>query len=304
MSRIATISVAFFLTGLILQGCGSGDQKEEEGKAKEKEKVEKTSPSEEKAMPDTARKAYYQVPTPNQMFEIIQELGGEPESGLLHETEKVDDYVGTRKKAINFGVYSTDLAYTSIFDMGSKALKYFSTVEKLGEDLGISSVIDKETVENLKKNIDKSDTLANISKETYFRAYQRLGANDREDVLAMIVAGGWVEGLYLTTHMVDSFDKGDPIVRRIVDQRFTLDNILKFMEQHQDKSGVARTMKELKGIEAVYEGFKKVEEEAAELKEKDGKHVLGGGSKVTVNQEQFDSLVKEVRSVRKTFTGK
>ena len=55
----------------------------------------------------------YAVPTPNELFEIIKLQGGQQKVGVVNSLDKKDNYVELKDKAMNFGVYSADLAYMS-----------------------------------------------------------------------------------------------------------------------------------------------------------------------------------------------
>ena len=53
----------------------------------------------------------YGVPTPNEFFTVIKLQGGELQGGLVNPLENQENYISQTDKALNFGVYSADLAY-------------------------------------------------------------------------------------------------------------------------------------------------------------------------------------------------
>ncbi len=51
-----------------------------------------------------------------------------------------------------------------------------------------------------------------------------LKENGLEATASVILVGGWMEGLYIATNLVDDSDmKGNKLVERIVDQKLSLD---------------------------------------------------------------------------------
>ena len=107
---------------------------------------------------------YISIPAPDEMFSFMKDIGGEGKSTTyLNNPDNYKNYSDTKSKALNFGIYATDFLYCSTFDYGTDALKYFVNVKKLGDDLGISGVINQSTADRIKNNIGKNDSLTDIS---------------------------------------------------------------------------------------------------------------------------------------------
>ena len=85
---------------------------------------------------DTAQlqeEIFYQIPTPNELFGIIKQIGGKGNQAILHKVEDGSKYSDARQKALNFGIYSADLAYASSYDFGTLNLDYLNLIKKMGE---------------------------------------------------------------------------------------------------------------------------------------------------------------------------
>src|SRR5690606_404148 len=85
--------------------------------------------------------AYFQVPLPGELFSTLKRLGVKARPGMLNAPENITKYTSSKQKALNFGVYSSDLFYASSFDQKADVLRYFNNLKSLGEDLGISTVV-------------------------------------------------------------------------------------------------------------------------------------------------------------------
>ncbi len=304
-SRLFRLVLMTALVPLLLLGCQSGSKKEEDDTGLTQMDTTAAEDQEERDKGKEGKAVYYQVPAPDELFQIIDRYKEEPQEDLLNDPAAHQDYVGKKSKALNFGIYSTDLAYSSIFDMGPKALEYFKVVEKLGNELEISSAFSEETMKTIEKNLGNSDSLASVSKETYIKAYEYLEKNDRGGTLAMVVAGGSIEALYLLTHMVDekSFDPEDKMVQRIAEQKLLLENLKGFMKKYEGEKLVASTLKDM---EPVFDAFTALKEEGegADLKEGKGdRPVLGGGNKILITKKEFLSIREKVSTLRNSITG-
>jgi hypothetical protein len=267
------------------------------------QKVENDEP-ETKDTVDEGPKPFYQIPTPNELFTVIKEIGGKAKNDLMNSPANVDKYTDNYAKGINFGVYSADLAYASAYEMGPTSLDYFKVIEKMGDDLGISGAFDKTIFERVEKNLTNGDSLLSISNDTYFEAYSYLEENEKGAVLGLIVTGGWIESMYIVTNLVDKYSDNNPIIERIAGQKYTLENLLGFLYNYADDENIGMAVAELEKIQAVYGTM----EESGDIHEtsvaKEGDvNVISGGKTLKMTKETFEELKAVVKEIRTAFVG-
>lgn len=246
---------------------------------------------------------YYQIPSPDEMFGFIKESGLKYNGELLNSIQSADSYTDPTKKAMNFGIYSADLAYTAAYEEFNETTKYFGTVQKMADPIGISSAFDKSLIERAQNNLDNADSLVAITNTSYFSVVDYLDQNQQGDKLGIIAASGWLETVYIVANTAN-YDSDKPAVDRLADQRLTLDNLLDYFAKYEDKEETKQMAGWLKELEVVF--ATKVEEEAATgsgisfKKKDDGKMVLGGGSseKKSISKEQFDAIKNKVNEIR------
>ncbi len=246
----------------------------------------------------------YQIPSPDDMFSLVKQASIKGKNtSMLNPTANAKNYVDNKMKALNFGIYSTDLLYCSSFDFGSEALKYFVTVKKLGDDIGISTAIKESTAKRIEDNIGNNDSLRAISNDLYASSFQTLEGNDRGSTLSLVIAGGWIESLYIVTNMVPKYAKGDAAVERVAEQKYALDNLLDYMKKYESDANVAGAITSISELKAI---FDKIEEQAAGtsgMTEGKGKmKVLGGGTKLVITEDQYKGIVEKTAAIRKSFT--
>ncbi len=247
---------------------------------------------------------YSQVPSPGEMFSFIKQLGNKAKDDVtqLNSPENLKKYNDNKSKALNFGIYSADLLFCSTFNHGAEALKYFVNIKKLGDDIGISTAINEQTATRISNNISNPDSLANISNDLYFTTFDHLESNDRGNTLAMVMAGGWVESIYMVTSMEPVYKKDSPVITRVAEQKYTLENLMDFMKKYEKDPDVASVLKQLDNLKAEFDKIEDAKGPAA-ITVKKGKKILGGGSTgIAVTADQYKAIVEKTMAIRKMMT--
>ena len=248
----------------------------------------------------------YTVPTPSDLFLALQNIGSEGKFNFLNDPAKISDYGDKKSRALNFGVYFADLSYASSFNYGPDLLNYIKVVDDLSDELNIRSAMDEALKDRIQMHIAAGtvDSIVSISSDTYYKAYEYLDENERGGTLRMIVAGGWIEGLYLLTHMVDAYDANNPIVEEIANQQLTVENIMGFLNAYAETDAdVEEVMADLSGIEELYMSLEYAEGTTESTVNEDGMTVLDGGERPIISEEQFNELKSMVSELRNSITG-
>ncbi len=282
------------LTIFTLSGCGDGE------KAEEVETVDSTKTQE--PMNGQVSETLFQVPSPGEMLTFIKMVGGNTkETTFLNAPANQKNYNDNKLRALNFGIYSCDLSYCSIFEIGSEALKYFKTVKVMGDQLGVSTAIKPEILKRLENNIGSSDSLGVITDDVYFSSFEALEESKQGPTLAMVVAGGWLESMYIATSLIKKFEPNSPVIERLADQKYTLDNLVEFLKKHETDVNVESVRKDFEGLLAEFD--KIAEKDAQPVKTKDNKAAtLTGGKQLVISEDIYKSIVAKIKAVRNSYT--
>jgi len=245
----------------------------------------------------------YSVPTPNELFEIIKLQGGKQQMNLVNSLENSENYVDVKSKALNFGVYSADVAYLSCFGIGIDFLKYFKKIEELGEELGISGAFDQGVMERIENNEANADSLFTISNDTYYNSYMYLEENQKGVELSLIMAGGYIESLYIITNLVKTYSDNDPIVEKIGDQKVVMENLIDFITQYGDDASVADVITDLKSLSEVFEKNMTFQESSSKVSNsEDGTLMISGGGAYIMTKDAFDKIKAKSAELRLKYT--
>lgn len=289
--------VALTLTGLVLTSCG-----DKEGKTEEMEAVDTTKV--ETYINTPVSETFFQVPSPGEMLTFIKMVGGKTNKNIsfLNNPDNQKNYNDSKSKALNFGIYSCDLSYCSIFEIGSEALKYFKSVKIMGDQIGVSTAIKPEVLKRLEGNIGSPDSLAVITDDVYFSSFEALEDSKQGPTLALVVAGGWLESLFIATQLA-KYDANSPVIERLADQKYTLENLIEFLKKHESDANVAAVKADFEGLLAEYNKITEKDTAADTKKSKDSKAtVIGGGKQLVMSKEVYDGIVAKVKSLRNSYT--
>ncbi len=278
---------------LVLASCG-GDKTEGE------DDMTAVDTTKTETQTEQVTETFFQVPSPGEMLTFIKMVGGTGNKNVsfLNSPDNQKNYTDNKSKALNFGIYSCDLSYCSIFEIGSEALKYFKTVKQLGDQIGVSSAIQPSVLKRLEGNLGNPDSLSVITDDVYFTSFEALEASKQGPTLSLVVAGGWIESLYIATSLA-KYDAKSPVVERLADQKYTLDNLIEFLKKYQSDASVAGVLAQFTELQGE---FNKIGEKDAAAATDKSKNVLGGGKELAITADQYKAIVEKIKAIRNSYT--
>lgn len=247
---------------------------------------------------------FYQVPTPNELFAVLKNSDAPFNKEILNDVSNSGNYLTKYSKALNFGVYTADLAYVTSQGSLEHAASLFEAVKNLSKDLEIENAIDKIIFERLKKSLDNSnlDSLFYLSNETYYSAFSYLKENNRQDILGLIAVGGWIEGLNIILNL-EPYSQNSEICQVIADQKLTLENLLIFVSDIENDKFLD-LLNDLSKVEEIYnQEFENFNDDSNDVDDvnstnENGVIVFAGGSSLTIRKSQFDQLKTMIMDLR------
>ena len=170
---------------------------------------------------------------------------------ILNSTKKNSQYLTSYKKAMNLGVFAVDLSYARVFEQYEVAGRYFSAMQDLSEKLGIPTNYFEKTAERFENNLINKDTLIAIANEVYYETESYLKENERFATASVIILGGWIEAVYIGTHV--AIESGDfDVLERLVDQKYSLNNLLIMLSDYRDFEFVAEYLEQLEQLREIF----------------------------------------------------
>jgi len=194
-----------------------------------------------------ARKVFYALPTPIELAMLIKNLGIVYQPALLNDPANASKYLTIQKMALNFGAYITDLTYAGLFEQSQTVLRYKLSIRKLTDGLGLQSAVDLSTMQQLEANINDKDAVLRIVSDTYASCTASLNENERYSLTLAMFIGGWVEGMYIATSLIDEKlpSTGNQMKQLVIDQKLTFELMWHVMSDLKDIPDVAGLMNDV-----------------------------------------------------------
>jgi predicted CopG family antitoxin len=194
---------------------------------------------------------------------------------LMNQADKISEFITSYKKAMNLGVYAVDLSYARAFEQFEVAGKYFNSMQILSEQLGIPQNYFEKTAQRFERNITNKDSLIAIANEVYYETEEYLKENERFATASVIIMGGWVEAIYIATHVVTESRNPD-VIERLIDQKYSLNNLLIMLNDYSENEIVGEYINKLKYLRKIFDtisieipaGFEEKSKEDAKLVDK------------------------------------
>jgi hypothetical protein len=276
-------------SGLLITACGGG-KKEDTG-------TEAPSLVIGADANDPPPNSIYQMPTPNELFEVVRVMDGEGRKSAMSPASNADRYVTLNARALNFGVYATDMVYASNFRIISEITRYYLACKKLGDELGLNNAFSADIVTRLDRNVTHGDSLDIISNDAYYRAYEKMQDEKMGPVLALSLAGGWIESMHLVMDKIETYDGKSPLIERVTDQKLGLEHLIEMMDKYISDPGVAQMKSKLLGLRDIYDQLN-VQRMKHEGTSPSGRMVLGDDVTVTMTEEKYKDLRSAVERIR------
>ncbi|MFN8258629.1 MAG: hypothetical protein U0W24_23265 [Bacteroidales bacterium] len=221
------------------------------------------------------------VPTPVQITDMLNKAGASYIIGIANRPDRADTYFTESAKALNLGIYGADMCYSATYGMTQETTNFFMCTKKLRDGLDIQTPENDSVAAKLEANISNRDSIYSILNRSFTYTFDYLNDNGKGSVAVLVIAGGWIEGLYLSTELSGLLKKNDEIMQGIADQKGTLDKLIPLMENYKDNQNVSDILKSLSTIKAAFD----------ELKEVDGK--------TQMTKEGYNKIKKEASALRK-----
>jgi hypothetical protein len=205
--------------------------------------------------------------------------------------------------ALNLGIYTCDLSFASLYEQTQLIIDYMNAAKKMADGLGILKAIEQSQIDKLEENINNSEVIMEIVSETFMNSNSYLSDNGQPAIAAMVLVGGWFEGLYISTQLVDMKDfNGNKLVGRIIDQKLSIDILINLLNSSKGNPAVDEIIVQVKKLKVVFDKIKITTSKIRpEIDKTSNTTVLKSEIKTDMTTEVFKELSATVSEIRKTF---
>lgn len=231
-------------------------------------------------------KQIFNLPSPIELYADLNNSSVPFKLEAMNSTDKLNEYTTTDDKAINLGVYASDIAYSAVSGRSDETMSSFIAAKKLADNLGLAEGFDDKITTRIDNNLDNPDSLNNISTDSYSMAINYLRAQNQEDILPLLIFGGWIESVYIAanSYQTTKFSEEDVIVNKIFEQGFLLENLIDYFKNLDNNSKNFETIKtQLNDLQTMYDETQNNEE-------------------AMITEDQFKAIHDKVIEIRNYWT--
>ncbi len=200
----------------------------------------------------SAQNIFNAVPSPQEFTDLINRARLEYDGMILNNPDNYKRYSSDDLKALNLGVYGTDLTYASVFEQTQESMLFLKCVNQACKSLGISGVFDDKIFDRLEANKQNKDSLLIIISKSFWSADKFLRENQRSGTSSLMVAGGWIEGMFLALNAAKT-SKDKKIIQKIAEQKNPLKEVIVLLESDRLNPQFAYLVEDLKKLSQEFE---------------------------------------------------
>jgi hypothetical protein len=142
-----------------------------------------------------------------------------------------------------------------------------------------------------------------IVSETFMNSNSYLEDNGQPAIAAMVLVGGWFEGLYISTQLVDMNDfNGNKLVGRIIDQKLSIDILISLLESSKGNPAVDELVEQVNKLKVVFDKISITTSPVRpEFDKTSNTTILKSEVQTDMTPAVFKELAATVAEIRNTF---
>ena len=216
---------------IFVAACGSGNKPDEQAFL---ETLDSTAVEGPEISEEVISSVLQQIPSPLEISVLLKESGTEYNKTLLNSSDNLSKYNSNYQKALNLGIYGTDLGYTNIYEQNQDGLDYMGAIKELADGLSIGQFFDIETIGRLATNSSNLDSLLLITTQNFNSINSYLQEQSRANLSVLLLTGGWIEAMHITCQ-VSAQDPGNKDLQETIgSQKIILENILLLLSFYKE----------------------------------------------------------------------
>jgi hypothetical protein len=240
------------------------------------------------------------IASPIEVAALISALNVPYSTHYLADPESLSTSTTSFEMAYSLGALSADLGYLNMYEKTGTAVNFLSSINRLADALQIGQFFDFATIKRLATSSSDLDSLMFISVNSFNNMDDYLRETERSNLSALMIAGVWMEGLYLATQ-VAAQNSNEDLKSMIGEQKLILNDLLLILNNYKSEKPIQGYISDLETIKAIYDEVK-ITYEVGEPQtiEKDGMLMViqSESSHVSMSDETLQKIIEVTEQVR------
>lgn len=254
------VALGITITTLMFASCGGN--KEAETAHTDTAKVETTVAPESSVDEMVDFKFHYltaNIPSPMELVDALPKAGIPFSKEVLNTTENESKYNTSLQKAINFGIYSVDMAYLTTNEEYPMVKSYLNTSRNLAKSLDLSETFDKVVGNRLSQNSENKDSLKKVIDEAYYEVDNYMRNNERALAATQMLTGSWIESQYITLTLIKDVAKDEKnamLFDKVFEQKRHLASLVSLLKEYEKEKAFKPLIDQIYELNNQYSAMK------------------------------------------------
>lgn len=247
---------------------------------------------------------YYSIPSPMETTIILKKNYPKFSSDFLFPDIDIHKIHDNQTIALVLGLISTDLNYAMLSEKRLETNRLINQVIEIAQILHLDGIVNASIKERVEKNLNNKDSMQIIIGNTFWEIENKLKADHKEKLSALIVAGGWAEGLYLACNMSNLDSKNKPLQKMIADQKIVHENLIELISDFTfDEIIEENFITHIIKMKEIFGNIKKIEIEKNPSIEKENfdEIVIGNYFNLKFEKEDINEIYQSINNLRQTI---
>lgn len=240
------------------------------------------------------------ISSPVEIAALIKAVGVPYSNEYLATTDYVDNYNTSFKKALGLGIFGADLGYQNMYNKTGGVIDYIQAIKTLADGIRVGQFFDFTTLKRLATNNQNLDSLMYISVQNFNQMDRYLRENKRSNLSSLIVAGIWIESMYLLGEVIKESPNAE-LSEKIGEQKLILGNLMILLRNYERDPDFKKLIDDLTEVQEVYNDVTiTVEKGEPEMIEEDGMLVIQQNDKqeIEISDETLFKIIDKTVEVR------
>ena len=251
---------------------------------------------------ETMNEIIQNIASPIEVAALISSLNIPFSTSYLADPDNLSTNTTSFEMAYSLGALSADLGYLNMYEKTGTAVNYLASMNRLADALQIGQFFDFATIKRLATTSSDLDSLMFISMNSFNNMDDYLRETDRSNLSALMIAGVWMEGLFLATQ-VAVLNHNEDLKSMIGEQKLILNDLLLILNNYKNEQVIQDYINDLEIIKGVYDDVKITYEVGEpQTMEKDGMLMViqSETSHVMMSDETLKKIIEVTHEIRNT----
>jgi len=198
------------------------------------------------------------IPSPMELVDALPKAGIPFSKDVLNGTENESKYNTTVQKAINFGIYSVDMAYLTTNEEYSLVKGYLNTSRNLAKSLDLTETFDKVVGNRLSQNSENKDSLKKVIDEAYYEVDNYMRNNERALAATQMLTGSWIESQYITLSLIKDVAKDEKnamLFDKVFEQKRHLASLVSLLKEYEKEKSFKPVIDQMYELNKQYDSM-------------------------------------------------